>query len=93
MMNGVSNYGMSMNSQVNFQSKGKLSNKQCKNMLNGLKECLAEEQRATQRSINTITELFNNFQKGEIGEKEMINKLTKMLEQIEGKSKGLNVMG
>ena len=92
MMNGVTNYGMSMNSQVNFQGKGKLSNKQCGKMFNGLKKYIAEEQKATQRSINTITELFNEFQNGKITEKEMLKKLTEILEQIEGKTKGLNVM-
>ena len=93
MMNGVSNYGMSMNSQVSFQGKGKLSNKQCEKMFNGLKKCIAEEQRATQKSINTVSELFNEFQNGKINEKEMLKKLTEMLEQIEGKSKGLNAIG
>ena len=93
MMNGVSNYGISMNSQVNFQGKNKLPIKQIEKMTKGLKENITKEQKATQRSINTITELFNEFQNGKIGEKEMINKLTKMLEQIEGKSKGLNVIG
>ena len=89
MMNGVSNYGMSMNSQVNFQGKGKWFNK----MTNGLKKCIAEEQRATQKSINTVSELFNEFKNGKINEKEMLKKLTEILEQIEGKTKGLNVMG
>jgi len=92
-MNGVSNYGTAINSQVNFQGKGKLSNKQCEKLFNSLKKFIAEEQKATQKSINTISELFNEFQNGKITEKEMINRLAKMLEQIEGKSKGLNVMG
>lgn len=91
-MNGVSNYGMSMNSQVNFQGKRKLSNKQCEKMFNGLKECITEEQKATQKSINTVSELFNEFQNGKITGKEMLKKLTEILEQIEGKSKGLNAM-
>ena len=93
MMNGVSNYGMSMNSQVNFQAKGKPSGSQVRKLTSGIKENITREQKATQESINTITELFNNFQKGEITEKEMTNKLIKMLEQIEGKANGLNVMG
>lgn len=92
-MNGVSNYGMSMNSQVNFQGKGKLSNKQHEKMFNGLKKYIAEEQRATQKSKNTVSELFNEFQNGKINEKEMLKKLTEISKQIEGKTKGLNVMG
>ena len=88
MMNGVS-----MNSQVNFQGKGKLSNKQCEKILNGLKKSITEEQKATQKSINTVGDIFNKFQKGEITEKETVENLTKILEQLEGIAKGLNVIG
>ena len=56
------------------------------------KENITKEQKATQKSINTVSELFNEFQNGKITEKEMLKKLTEILEQIEGKTKGLNVM-
>ena len=92
-MNGVSNYGMSMNPQVNFQAKSKSSRSQIRKMTNFIKENITREQKATQKSINTVSELFNEFQNGKINEKEMLKKLTEMLEQIEGKSKGLNVIG
>ena len=91
-MNGVSNYETAMNSQVKFQGN-KNPRKITPHILKSLQKNITNEQKAAQESINTITELFNNFQKGEITQKEMVNKLTKMLEQIEGKANGLNVMG
>ena len=80
-MNGVSNYGTAMNSQVKFQGN-KNPRKITPHVLKSFQKNITKEQKAAQESINTITELFNNSQKGEIPEKEMVNKLTKMLEQL-----------
>lgn len=85
MMNGVSNYGMSMNSQVNFQAKGKPSNSQVRNLTSCIKENITREQKASEKQMNILEELINKLQNQEITSEEALKKITDLLEEVQGK--------
>ena len=84
-MNGVSSYGMGINSQVNFQAKSKLSNKQFKKMTNGIKENITKEQKTRQNQMNILEELLNKLQNQEITPEETLKKIAGLLDEVQGK--------
>lgn len=87
MMNGVTNYGMSMNSQVNFQGKNRAPKKQIKRLLNDIEKNITEQQRASQKRQNNLEVLINKLQKGELSSEEVLKEVARLLDEVQGKLK------
>ena len=88
-MNNVSNYGLVMDSRVNFQGKTKIARSipKTKNLAELIKERTAKTRRqdAVQKGLKSLEEFINKFQKGEITEKEFLKIISDMLKGYEPK--------